>query len=301
MSLSLRSLKPLPAVMRGLLWLFTLALSYQAWAASPRLAIIIDDIGYNLSLGQRSAELPGNFTLSVLPFTPHGAELAELGHERGKEIMLHAPMSNERNLPLGKGGLTQGMTQDEFIGVLRADLASVPHVRGLNNHMGSLLTQQAQPMSWVMAELKARQLYFVDSRTSPKTRALDMAEQLGVPSRKRDVFLDDERQVDKIRAQLELALHKARLQGSAVAIGHPYPSTLKVLADIQPLLAAAGVQLVPASALMGHLTAAPWASGYCAAPPQFLWPRAWYPRDPFALPENLVQMASKGTNQAFSY
>jgi len=256
----------------------------SAWADSPKLAIIIDDLGYNLELGRRSVELAGNFTLAVLPFTPHGRELAELAHRRGKELMLHAPMSNEQNLPLGRGGLTDAMPEDEFLAVLRADLADIPYIRGLNNHMGSRLTQDPRAMGWVMAELKQRQLYFVDSRTSAKTRALETAQAEGVPSRKRDVFLDDERNPQQIRAQLALALKRARAEGSALAIGHPYKATLEVLAGAGTMLAAQGVELVPASVLMAQY---PQARRYCSAPPQPLWPRPWYPQDPFALPKLL--------------
>ncbi len=295
---SLKQRRRWPGLARAV-YCATVVLCSSAWAQPAKLAIIIDDIGYNYSLGQRSVELPGAFTLSVLPFTPHGVQLAKLGHERGKEIMLHAPMSNEHQLPLGRGGLTLQMGEQEFLGVLRADLADIPHVVGLNNHMGSLLTQNAESMAWVMGELKARGLYFVDSRTSAKTRALEVAEREGVPSRKRDVFLDDERNPDSIRRQLHLALRKAQQQGSAIAIGHPYSATLEVLQQIRPLLAEAEVQLVPASALMPTKPAAPRSK--CPAPPQYLWPRAWYPIDPFAIPEAIGSVAANSPDSTFGY
>lgn len=116
------------------------------WLPSPyllagQLAIIIDDLGYSLNLGKRATDLPGDFTYAVLPFTPHGVELAERAHARGKEIMLHAPMSNEHDLPLGNGALVEGMSQENFLQVLRDDLANIPHIKGVNNHMGSQLTR----------------------------------------------------------------------------------------------------------------------------------------------------------------
>lgn len=270
------------------LWLFvTLVWLTHPVLAQGRLAIIIDDIGYNLTLGKRTADLNGDFTLAVLPFTPHGIELAQRAHQRGKEIMLHAPMSNRHNYPLGKGGLISGMKHAEFLAVLRQNLANVPHVKGVNNHMGSQLTEEPEPMRWLMAELKAEGLYFVDSRTSAQTQALIMAEAIRLPSRRRDVFLDDERSSSKIKYQLIRALELARQRGSAIAIGHPYPETLAELEQLQPLLEQYDVRLVKTSQLMApssaHQESKGNANAACIAPPINLWPRIWVPIDPFSL------------------
>lgn len=271
----------------GSLWLLIIAfwLSQPAYAQG-RLAIIIDDIGYNLDLGRRTADLPGDFTLAVLPFTPHGSELAGRAYQRGKEIMLHAPMSNHHQYPLGRGGLVSGMPRAEFLAVLRQNLANIPHVQGVNNHMGSQLTEQVEPMGWLMEELKRRGLYFVDSRTSAQTRALIVAEAIQLPSRKRDVFLDNERSLDNIRYQLRRAVKLAQQQGSAIAIGHPYPETLAELEQLQPLLDQFQVRLVKASELMPIPGALPFTAKpqtFCAAPPMSLWPQMWVPTDPFSL------------------
>ncbi len=272
----------------GRYWLFAALL----WLSQPvfaqaRLAIIIDDIGYNHALGKRSADLNGDFTLAVLPFTPHGIELAQRAHQRGKEIMLHAPMSSHHNYPLGRGGLKSGMQRAEFLAVLRQNLANVPHIKGVNNHMGSQLTEEAEPMRWLMAELQAQGLYFVDSRTSAQTQALMMAERIQLPSRKRDVFLDDERGSSKIKLQLRRALTLAQQRGSAIAIGHPYPETLAELEQLQPLLEEYRVQLVKTSQLMARhpVLRAPKANvdAACIAPPINLWPQIWIPIDPFSL------------------
>jgi polysaccharide deacetylase 2 family uncharacterized protein YibQ len=251
---------------------------------AAQLAIIIDDLGYNLSLGQRTLKLPGAITLAVLPFTPHGQTLAERAHQLGKEVMLHAPMSNHHAYPLGRGGLVSGMSQVEFLEVLRQNLAQVPYIKGLNNHMGSQLTEEAEPMGWLMAELQRHNLYFVDSRTSAQTQALIQAQKIGLPSARRDVFLDDKRDSQLIYQQLLLALKKAQQQGSAIAIGHPYPETLQVLEQLPQLLAEHHVRLVNASQLMTPalnnipVTSAP---AHCLAPPMGLWPRVWAPLDPF--------------------
>lgn len=287
----------------GIALLFATSLVFsQPALAQGRLAIIIDDIGYNLTLGKRTADLTGDFTLAVLPFTPHGVELAERAHQRGKEIMLHAPMSNRHNYPLGRGGLVNGMERSEFLAVLRRNLANIPYVKGVNNHMGSLLTEQVEPMGWLMEELKQRQLYFVDSRTSAQTQALIMAEQIQLPSRRRDVFLDDERTTTNIQFQLLRALKQASKQGTAIAIGHPYPETLAELEQLQPLLDQFDVQLVKASQLMVR---APFQTAkhnarhknhICLAPPMGFWPQVWAPIDPFAVDQLLVAVGIEHRN-----
>ena len=221
--------------------------------ADPRLAIIIDDIGYNQSQSERAARLQGAFTLSILPFTPHGVAVAQLAHSRGKELMLHLPMSNINNLPLGKGGLASGMEKAAFLQTFQRDIDNIPYIQGVNNHMGSRLTQEAEPMKWLMEALRPRGLYFVDSRTSAQTKAFDIANIHQVPSLKRDVFLDDINETAAIEFQLNRALQFARQRGSAVAIGHPYPATLGVLERLQTFLDRQHVELVYASQLLSSM------------------------------------------------
>lgn len=237
-------------------WLLALAIcggSFDTRAGEQsRLAIIIDDIGYNKTLSDRAARLPGAFTLSVLPFTLHGASAAQLALAHHKELMLHAPMSNIQDLPLGRGGLSSSMNKEAFIAMLRKDLDDLPYIKGVNNHMGSRLTQQAEPMGWLMAELKSRGLYFVDSRTSALTVALDTARAHQIPSLKRDVFLDNDPSSAAISRQLNSALALAKRQGFAIAIGHPYPSTLSILENIQPLLRQQNISLVFVSQLLAE-------------------------------------------------
>ena len=255
---------------------------------------MIDDLGYNLPLGLRTVRLPGDITLAVLPFTPHGRQLAELAHQAGKEVMLHAPMSNKRHLPLGPGGLTEKMGRDEFLTVLRHNLDNIPHVQGVNNHMGSLLTEAAEPMGWLMEELRQRHLFFIDSRTSAQTQALSMAEKIQLPSRKRDVFLDDVRTSSAILVELKRALRLAQQQGSALAIGHPYPETLEVLTSLPTLLDTYKVSLVFASQLLNPvqpLILISQKKTYCLAPPEYLSPSIRVPINPFA-----IEMPIKSTN-----
>lgn len=204
--------------------------------------------------------------------------------------MLHAPMSNQQGMALGAGGLHGGMTKEEFLRVLRGNIAAVPYVQGVNNHTGSQLTQEAAPMAWLMAELQHQGLYFVDSRTTANTLAERSAQAIGLPSGRRDVFLDNSQAPNHIAAQLAQAIALAKRHGSAIAIGHPYPNTLAQLAQLPSLLAQQQVELVPASHLMRIKHPAPLAKPkvaarlYCQAPPQGLWYSPWAPQSPFAPP-----------------
>jgi len=138
-------------------------------------AIIIDDIGYNYAQGLTASHLPGNNSYAILTHNPNATFFAQQSEKQPKETMLHAPMSTINPLPIGDYGQNESMREGQFKSTLQSALSSLPNVKGLNNHMGSLLTQKNQPMAWVMEALKERQLYFVDSRTSAKSVAWDMA------------------------------------------------------------------------------------------------------------------------------
>ena len=213
----------------------------------PSIALIIDDIGYNGPLGERAIALPGAVTYAVLPHTPHGAELAETGFTAGKEIMLHAPMANQANMPLGPGALTADLDKDTFIATLSNSIAAVPHLKGINNHMGSALTEMEEPMRWVMEVLKERQLYFVDSYTTAKSVAGSIANTQHIPTITRNVFLDNIQSEEDIDREFRKLLAMAKERGVAVGIGHPYPETLAYLEKALPLLEQEGINLISAS------------------------------------------------------
>lgn len=214
------------------------------------LVIIIDDLGNRLKEGQDAVRLPGRINVAVLPHTPHGARLAEEAHREGKEVMLHAPMSALDRSPLGPGGLTAELSEAEFRATLAAALATVPHVQGVNNHMGSDLTRQPEPMRWLMSELTARQLYFVDSRTHALSVAALAAAEAGLPHLSRQVFLDNIAEPGAIAEQFLVAVEQARRLGKAVVIGHPYPETIAFLQAVLPELEAQGVRLATVSEVL---------------------------------------------------
>jgi polysaccharide deacetylase 2 family uncharacterized protein YibQ len=219
--------------------------------APPSVAVILDDMGYDLARGEAALTLPQGVTYAFLPQAPHTQILASEARRQQREIMLHLPMQAMGGRPLDAGGLTVNMDEVEFQKTLERDLAALPDAVGVNNHMGSLLTRHPGAMAWLMRGLARHGgLFYVDSRTHKATVAQQEAVDMGLAATRRDVFLDNSPRPADIAAQLRLLVRKARLQGSAVGIGHPYPETIAVLARQLPRLARDGIALVPVSAVI---------------------------------------------------
>ena len=216
----------------------------------PAIVVIIDDVGDNYARGRDAVSLPGPLTFAVLPHSPFGAKLARQANAGGKDVILHAPMQNTHDRPLGPGALTVDLQREQFIEVLTADLDSIPHAQGVNNHMGSLLTTLKPQMDWTMELVRQRGLFFVDSRTTPSSIAWEVAKQHRIPTLKRDVFLDHERTTEFVHRQFMQTIEIAKRHGSAVAIGHPYKVTVDYLRLALPLLDEQGIRLMTASALL---------------------------------------------------
>lgn len=216
----------------------------------PQMVIIIDDLGNNRRLGEAAINLPGNLTFSVLPGLAWSTHLADMAHAHDREVMLHMPMDNHGRLPLGPMGLKVDMEVDQWRATLEEALDDVPHAAGLNNHMGSLLTEQEEPMTVVMEELARRNLYFIDSLTSPRSVAYDTARTQGVPALRRQVFLDHEQSDAFISGQFKQALEIMEHHGWVIMIGHPYPETIDFLEWLLPLLDETGVKVVTPSELI---------------------------------------------------
>lgn len=217
----------------------------------PRLAIIIDDVGHGLAQGRRIIDLPAPVALAILPHTLAAERLATEARQAGKPVMLHLPMENQGGTDIGPGGLYAQMSEAEFRQVLAANLDSLPGAKGVNNHMGSRLTTLRPQMDWLMEALLKRGLFFVDSRTSAQTQAAAAAGAHGVPHVSRNVFLDNLRTPEHLNSAFDKAVARAREQGKAVLIGHPYPETLAFLEQrLVGLEAREGVRVVPVEALL---------------------------------------------------
>lgn len=221
------------------------SLSFSAQAAgTPSITLIIDDIGYNLRNGMRAVNLPGAITYAVLPHTPYSQRLAKAAHQQGKVVMLHAPMTNVHQRAPGPGTLSPEMDKATFNAELAKALADIPFVQGVNNHMGSQLTQDKTRMQWLMQAVSQRRLFFIDSRTTAASIAATTAQESGVPSMSRDVFLDHVRTPEAVNASFDLLLRMAQRNGHAVGIGHPHTVTLAMLEARLPELEQKGIRLI---------------------------------------------------------
>ena len=221
-------------------------------APLPRVAVIIDDLGYALLAGERAINLPGPVACAVLPGTPRATRLAEKAHANGKEVLLHLPLQAEDDFNLDEpGGLRLDMSRAEFTRTLIEDIEAVPHAIGINSHRGSLLTRHPGHMSWLMETIQNRgDLFFVDSYTTAASIALKLAHESGVPAAKRDVFLDPDKSPETVEREFARLKKLALQNGFAIGIGHPYPATLAFLEKELPKLRSDGFELISISELI---------------------------------------------------
>jgi polysaccharide deacetylase 2 family uncharacterized protein YibQ len=221
--------------------------------AVPWVSIIIDDIGYRQHEDVVALELPGPLAYAIMPHSPLATQMSDLANRRGKDVLLHLPMQaveRDKNRFLGPGALTLGMSRRQFIATVADDLYSFPHIIGVNNHMGSLLTTNPADMEWLMHFLKGKGKFYIDSFTSKYSVAGSIARENHIPSMRRDVFLDDVVDVDYINGQVDKLIEVAKQKGHAIAIGHPHAETLAVLAKRLPTLDKYGVRLVSLSRMV---------------------------------------------------
>jgi polysaccharide deacetylase 2 family uncharacterized protein YibQ len=212
-------------------------------APHPVIAICIDDLGEDIAGTDKAMALPKAVALSFLPYPDTTAFLATAAAKRGHMILAHVPMQAFSARDPGPMALKPGMAADEITKRLAWNLDRVPGIAGINNHEGSRFTADAAGLAPVMALLKARGLFFLDSRTSGASQGEMAARTAGVPTIGRDIFLDDDQSAAAVTAQLEALAHEAKRTGVAIAIGHPHDVTLKLLAAW--LARDHGVTLVP--------------------------------------------------------
>ena len=234
------------------IFIFCIFISIHATANAEKFAsIIIDDVGNNFEHGQDIINLPAALTISILPETTYAVNLARLATKKNKEVMLHLPMQSVGHHKQSPGALDLHMTKSEFKKQLLASLNSVPYIRGVNNHMGSLLTRHPGHMNWLMSVLSKRgDLYFIDSRTTNKSIATKIAVEYEIPNLSRDFFLDPNDKDGTLREQFDQFIKKVNTRGYALAIAHPYPSTIKFLRNHLKELNEQGITLLPVSKLI---------------------------------------------------
>lgn len=205
----------------------TLALIAPVFAG--KLALVIDDFGYRPHNENQVLALPPAVSVAVLPNAPHAREMATKAHNGGHEVLIHLPMAPLSKQPLEKDTLRPEMSSDEIERIIRESVAKVPYAVGMNNHMGSAMTSSLFGMQKVMQALERYNLYFLDSMTIGNSQSVRAAAGTSVKVIKRKVFLDDSQNEADIRFQFNRAIAVARRSGSAIAIGHPHPTTVRVL------------------------------------------------------------------------
>ncbi|MBI4368033.1 MAG: divergent polysaccharide deacetylase family protein [Candidatus Omnitrophica bacterium] len=217
----------------------------------PKIALVIDDIGYNKRYADLLFSLDRHLTLAILPQLPYSRYFAEEAKKRGFDTILHLPLEPEdKSEDPGPGEITVQMSAHEMSAVLEENLKSVPGAIGVNNHMGSLATRNRSVMYLVLKELKRRGLFFLDSMTHPGSVAYHVAYGVGVPAAKRDVFLDNEGHFDYVMQQIDETAKIAKQAGNAVAIGHYRENTLAALKQAIAQLKAQGFEIVALKDLM---------------------------------------------------
>jgi uncharacterized protein len=219
-------------------------------SSGPKLALIVDDCGQWVDIERGFIALPVPLTLSVLPHVHAGTEIAQAAHDAGKGVMLHLPMETLSGMYPGPGEVKTSMTDAQVAAQVQDDLAQVPLAQGVNNHEGSKASADPRVMRDVMQVLAQRgDLFFIDSRTNAASVGAQQANDAGIPSASRDVFLDNREDVAYTEGQLREAAAIAQRTGSAIAIGHPRATTLEAVRAMIPQLQAQGITFVLAGSL----------------------------------------------------
>jgi hypothetical protein len=219
-------------------------------AEGGRIALVIDDLGRSVADLATIERLGVPLSYAVLPYEEETPQVVEELHRQGVEVLLHLPMEPANGEDPGPGALRLGMTPDQLRHFTLAALRAVPGAVGVNNHMGSGLSADEPSMRTILGMLAGRGLFFLDSRTSAQSVGYKVAIRLGVPAAERQVFLDSDVEPEAIRGQFHRLLGLSRTRGAAVAIGHPHPETLAVLAEEVPKAKALGYEFVPVSYLL---------------------------------------------------
>jgi uncharacterized protein len=232
-----------------------------AKAVPPRLPgkeviIIIDDIGHDMKPLRELLRIDADITFAILPLLSHSREAAETLHKAHREMLMHLPMeplSYPDDKP-GSGALFTDMNESEINFQLEKNLASVPYATGVNNHMGSKFMTDEAKLTPVFKHLKKKDLFFIDSRTTPSSKTNLVADKVHLTVASRRVFLDHERNYDKIYQILLDVADTPAGKSPLIVIGHPYPETIRAIRDAQKVFREKGVLIVPVSKLVKNKT-----------------------------------------------
>lgn len=224
----------------------------QGPQGAPRVAIVMDDLGMDLTSARALLAIDLPVTFAILPWNERAPQVAELAHQAGREVLIHLPMEPQGYPATNPGpeALLLSLNDAEIRRRFAGYLQRVPHAVGGNNHMGSRFTEDREKMQVVIAALQGAGLFYLDSLTSGHSVGFEVAREAGVPAARRDRFLDNVQDTAKIAAELRKLARLAARQGSAVGICHPYPQTLVALRQEADIFAREGVEVVPVSRLL---------------------------------------------------
>lgn len=217
-----------------------------------RVAIVIDDLGFNIERARELLNLKISLSFAVLPHLTYSTDIANEAHAMGRDVLLHLPMEPvdyPKNDP-GEGSIFLSMSDEEVADQVAMNIEAVPHIIGVNNHMGSKFSENREKMRVVLNTVREKELFFLDSRTSPKTTGFSLAKEIGIRALDRNVFLDNDQAVEYTLTKIEELIKIAKKNGSAVAIGHPHPTTIAALEKMIERFESEGVEVVPISSLL---------------------------------------------------
>jgi len=217
-----------------------------------KIAIVIDDWGYNTKNLNFIKEVNFPINLSILPFLPYSTAIADQAKLNNLEVVLHLPLEPHgyRRVGLEKKVILTNMSKEKVQQIFNDALKSVPHSKGISNHMGSKATEDENLMKIIFGEMKGKKLYFLDSFVTPKTVCEELSRKMGIKFTKRAVFLDNEADAYYIRTQLMSLLDDALDDGSAIGIGHDRKLTLDVIKDFAAKIDTEKFELVFVSELV---------------------------------------------------
>ena len=217
-----------------------------------RVAIIIDDLGWNKESADALLNIDAPICFAILPHLPFSKIIADEAGLKHRDVLLHLPMEpyGYPHKDPGIKPLTDDMNKNDMELLIKDYISEIPHIVGINNHMGSKFTENERGMKYVMEILKDKNLFFVDSFTTPKSLAYQTAKASGVKTARRQVFLDNEEDEEYIKGQIEKLIALAQKDNTAIGIGHPHPQTINALQKMVPLMKENGIEIVPVSELV---------------------------------------------------
>jgi hypothetical protein len=216
----------------------------------PRMALIVDDVGYDKKRALELLDLRRPMTIAIFPQLRHSRKIAQTAHGMGYEVMMHLPMEPDEKLRRNPGIITSEMSEGDLYSTMDDDFGSIPYVAGVNNHQGSKITRNPEAMASVMRYLAGKNVFFIDSRTASDSVAYKVGREFGLRVAENDLFLDNEKDVEYIKERIKLLIEEANRKGQAIGICHVHPATIQALREMFPVVDREGIELVYASELV---------------------------------------------------